>query len=209
MRLRFSRRPNAPATGRSPNVRWKPSFIWARRLWWGFPRQDPVGTLEANVRATWLLLEAARQCEADPGGFFRQGLRSVGTVTLPGALPAARQVSLQLLEKLRRPDRSNVSQTFGRPAAIVRCGNLFGGGDLDFSRLIPGVIQATLHKYAFSHSQRRRVRSRFSLRGRRRRRLPPAGRKDGRGSLNLRVKRSTLASGCGPPCSISPKKFFP
>ncbi len=41
------------------------------------------------------------------------------------------------------------ARTFGLRAAIVRCGNLFGGGDLNFSRLIPGVIAATLRNEPF------------------------------------------------------------
>jgi CDP-glucose 4,6-dehydratase len=42
------------------------------------------------------------------------------------------------------------ARTFALPAAIVRCGNLFGGGDLNFSRLIPGVIEATLRNQRFN-----------------------------------------------------------
>ena len=34
--------------------------------------------------------------------------------------------------------------TYRVPVSIVRCGNLFGGGDLNFNRTVPGVIQATL-----------------------------------------------------------------
>ena len=34
--------------------------------------------------------------------------------------------------------------TYGVKTAIARCGNLFGGGDLNFSRTIPGLIKATL-----------------------------------------------------------------
>ena len=34
--------------------------------------------------------------------------------------------------------------TFGVPVAVTRCGNLFGGGDLNFNRLIPGTIRSTL-----------------------------------------------------------------
>jgi CDP-glucose 4,6-dehydratase len=39
--------------------------------------------------------------------------------------------------------------TYELPACIVRCGNLFGGGDLNFSRLIPGVILSTLQGESF------------------------------------------------------------
>ena len=34
--------------------------------------------------------------------------------------------------------------TYALPVAITRCGNLFGGGDLNFSRLIPGTIRSAL-----------------------------------------------------------------
>ena len=34
--------------------------------------------------------------------------------------------------------------TYGMRLGIARCGNLFGGGDLNFSRTLPGVIKATL-----------------------------------------------------------------
>ena len=36
------------------------------------------------------------------------------------------------------------AKTFGTPAAVTRCGNLFGGGDLNFNRLIPGTIRSAL-----------------------------------------------------------------
>jgi CDP-glucose 4,6-dehydratase len=41
------------------------------------------------------------------------------------------------------------AHSFGVPTGIVRCGNLFGGGDQNFSRLIPGVILATLNNESF------------------------------------------------------------
>jgi hypothetical protein len=208
MRLRFSRRPNAPATGRSPNVRWKPSFIWARRLWWGFPRQDPVGTLEANVRATWLLLEAARQCEADPGGFFRQGLRSVGTVTLPGALPAARQVSLQLLEKLRRPDRSNVCAGFRAARGHRALRKFFRRRRSELQPVDSRSDSGQPHNTPFLIRSDGGFVRRFSLRGRRPRRLPRLAEKMP-ADPSIAGEGSTSASSCGPPCSISPKKFLP
>jgi len=34
--------------------------------------------------------------------------------------------------------------TYRLPVAITRCGNLFGGGDLNFNRLIPGTIRSAL-----------------------------------------------------------------
>ncbi len=34
--------------------------------------------------------------------------------------------------------------TYGLPVLVTRCGNLFGGGDLNFNRLIPGTIRSAL-----------------------------------------------------------------
>jgi CDP-glucose 4,6-dehydratase len=36
------------------------------------------------------------------------------------------------------------SYTYGLPVSIARCGNLFGPGDLNFNRLIPGTIQSVI-----------------------------------------------------------------
>jgi CDP-glucose 4,6-dehydratase len=41
------------------------------------------------------------------------------------------------------------AETYQLPVCVTRCGNLFGGGDLNFSRTVPGVIQATLHDERF------------------------------------------------------------
>jgi CDP-glucose 4,6-dehydratase len=35
--------------------------------------------------------------------------------------------------------------TYGLPVAIARCGNIYGGGDLNWSRLVPGTIRSLLH----------------------------------------------------------------
>jgi CDP-glucose 4,6-dehydratase len=39
-------------------------------------------------------------------------------------------------------------RTYGLPLAITRCGNLYGGGDLNFNRLIPGTIRSALLEQA-------------------------------------------------------------
>ena len=38
------------------------------------------------------------------------------------------------------------AQVYKLPVAVARCGNIYGGGDLNFSRIIPGTIQALLHE---------------------------------------------------------------
>ena len=112
----------------------------------GVAKKDPVGTLRANVAGTWTLLEAARQI----------GGAQLILASSDKAYGAAPELPYRETHPLRGEYPYDVSKscadligrmyalTYGVPVAITRCGNLFGGGDLNFSRTIPGVIRATL-----------------------------------------------------------------
>lgn len=117
----------------------------------GIAKVDPLGTLEANVRGTWCVLEAARQCgvseilvaSSDKAYGESPNLPYREDYPLQGRFPY--DVSKSCADLIT----TMYAKTYGLPAAIVRCGNLFGGGDLNFSRLIPGVIEATLRNQPF------------------------------------------------------------
>lgn len=112
----------------------------------GIAKKDPVGTLEANVRGTWMLLDAARQC----------GVRQVLVASSDKAYgdsnvlpyredhPLLGRFPYDVSKSCTDLITTMYARTYGLGAVVVRCGNLFGGGDLNFSRLIPGVIMATL-----------------------------------------------------------------
>lgn len=117
----------------------------------GVAKSDPTGTLDTNIRGTWLLLEAARQC----------GVGQVIVASSDKAYGASDHLPYREDHPLRGLYPYDVSKsctdllttmyarTFALPTGVVRCGNLFGGGDLNFSRLIPGVVQATLRNKPF------------------------------------------------------------
>lgn len=117
----------------------------------GVAKVDPVGTLEANVRGTWMLLDAARQAgvkqvlvaSSDKAYGDSPNLPYREDHPLQGRFPY--DVSKSCTDLIT----TMYARTFGLRAAIVRCGNLFGGGDLNFSRLVPGVIKATLRDEPF------------------------------------------------------------
>jgi CDP-glucose 4,6-dehydratase len=117
----------------------------------GVAKVDPVGTLEANVRGTWLLLEAARQAgvkqvlvaSSDKAYGDSSNLPYFEDHPLQGRFPY--DVSKSCTDLIT----TMYARTFGLGTCIVRCGNLFGGGDLNFSRLIPGVIRATVRNEPF------------------------------------------------------------
>jgi CDP-glucose 4,6-dehydratase len=117
----------------------------------GVAKLDPVGTLEANVRGTWNVLEAARQAQvrqtivasSDKAYGVSADLPYREDHPLQGTYPYDVSKSCtDLISKM-------YAESYGLPVVIARCANLFGGGDLNFSRTIPGVVQATLRDERF------------------------------------------------------------
>jgi len=117
----------------------------------GVAKVDPVGTLEANVRGTWMLLEAARQTAVRQVLVASSDKAYGDSTNLPyrEEHPVQGRFPYDVSKSCADLITTMYARTFGLRAAIVRCGNLFGGGDLNFSRLIPGVIQATLRGQPF------------------------------------------------------------
>jgi CDP-glucose 4,6-dehydratase len=109
---------------------------------------SPLSTYEVNVRGTWNLLEACRVAHTPP---MRVVVASTDKAYgVHESLPYREDHALQP----RYPyDASKAcadiiarsyAHTFGLPVAVTRFGNVFGGGDFNFSRLIPGTIEALL-----------------------------------------------------------------
>lgn len=109
-------------------------------------KRDPVGTLRANVMGTWNVMEACRLA----------GTSNVVVASSDKAYGASEHLPYRETDPLQGRYPYDVSKsctdlvaqmyhaTYGVKTAIARCGNLFGGGDLNFSRTIPGLIKATL-----------------------------------------------------------------
>lgn len=108
--------------------------------------QFPAETLDVNVRGAWSVLEAARMA-----GDRHVILTSTSKVY---AAAAASPISEDAATHCHHPYGSSkacaemvaaiYASTYGMPVGIVRCGNLFGGGDQNWSRVIPGLIRSTL-----------------------------------------------------------------
>jgi CDP-glucose 4,6-dehydratase len=117
----------------------------------GVAKLDPVGTLRANVLGTWNLLEAARRTKV-PRVIVASSDKAYGasdrlpyreTHPLEGRFPY--DVSKSCADLISRM----YAETYGMQVGILRCGNLFGGGDLNFNRTVPGVIRSTLRGERF------------------------------------------------------------
>jgi CDP-glucose 4,6-dehydratase len=113
----------------------------------GVANRDPVATFEANVQGTWCVLEAARRSAVVEHVVVASSDKAYGTQpTLPytedmpllGLNPYdASKAAADILAR-------SYAHAFGVPVAISRCANIYGGGDLNFSRLIPGTIRSAL-----------------------------------------------------------------
>jgi CDP-glucose 4,6-dehydratase len=116
----------------------------------GTAHRDPVATFEANIRGTYLLLDACRRAgPAWPRVVVASSDKAYGTVAelpytestpLHGRQPY--EVSKSCTDLLGQ----SYATTYGLPVAIARCGNIYGGGDLNWSRIVPGTIRSLLRR---------------------------------------------------------------
>ncbi len=112
----------------------------------GKANSSPVPTFEANIEGTWTLLEACRLAEV-----ARVVVASSDKAYGPHEqLPYAEGASLQPIYPY---DVSKAAtdliarsywHTFQLPVAVTRFANLYGGGDQNFSRLVPETVSAVL-----------------------------------------------------------------
>ncbi len=110
--------------------------------------RSPLSTFEGNISGTWNLLEACRQCSSiiqniviassDKAYGAHKNLPYKEDTPLQGRAPYDVSKSCTDLIAL------SYYHTYQLPIAITRCGNLYGGGDLNFNRLIPGTILSAL-----------------------------------------------------------------
>jgi CDP-glucose 4,6-dehydratase len=109
--------------------------------------RNPVSTFESNIGGTWSLLEACRRSPAVKQVVYASSDKAYGecddlpydeTTPLRGAHPY--DVSKSCGDLIAQ----SYATTYGLPVAITRCGNFFGGGDLNWNRLVPGTIRSVL-----------------------------------------------------------------
>lgn len=114
----------------------------------GVANRNPVATLDTNIRGTWSLLEAARRspqvravivASSDKAYGDHQTLPYDESAALRGEHPYdASKSAADLIARM-------YALTYNVPVAITRCGNFYGGGDLNWNRLVPGTIRSILN----------------------------------------------------------------
>jgi len=109
--------------------------------------RNSVETLDTNIRGTWTLLEACRRsprvaaivvASSDKAYGAQQSLPYRETTPLAPVHPY--DVSKACADLIAR----SYAATYDLPVAVTRAGNFFGGGDLNWSRVVPGTIRSAL-----------------------------------------------------------------
>lgn len=117
----------------------------------GVANKNPLGTFKSNIEGTWNILEAARKsplikqviiASSDKAYGDQEKLPYDENMPLQGKHPY--DVSKSCTDLIAQ----TYYETYKLPVCITRCGNLYGGGDLNFNRIIPQSIQSILNKEA-------------------------------------------------------------
>jgi CDP-glucose 4,6-dehydratase len=119
----------------------------------GTANRSPLGTFESNIRGTYILLEACRELWRD-----KSPLKSIVCASSDKAygdhdeLPYREDAALVGMHPY---DASKACadliargyhRTYGLPVAVTRCANLYGPGDLNFSRIVPATAKSVIER---------------------------------------------------------------
>lgn len=113
----------------------------------GTANRNPTSTFETNIQGTWNLLEACRRnpmvrqivvASSDKAYGAQPKLPYDETTPLEGRHPY--DVSKSCVDLIAQA----YFKTFKLPVCVTRCGNFYGGGDLNFNRIVPGTIRSVL-----------------------------------------------------------------
>jgi CDP-glucose 4,6-dehydratase len=106
-----------------------------------------VSTFESNIQGTWNLLEACRRSPRVKSIVVASSDKAYGDQEV---LPYEEDAPLEGRHPydVSKSCADLISQTYGKtyklPVAVTRCGNFYGGGDLNWNRIVPGTIRSVM-----------------------------------------------------------------
>ena len=113
----------------------------------GIANRNPVSTFSTNIEGTWNVLEACRRspkvssivvASSDKAYGDQEHLPYDETMPLQGRHPY--DVSKSCADLIAQ----TYAARYNLPVAITRCGNFYGGGDLNWNRVVPGTIRSVI-----------------------------------------------------------------
>lgn len=114
----------------------------------GIANENPRSTFSANVTGTWNMLEAGRRARRLKAVVLASSDKAYGTQAILPYMEDAPLIGRHPYD-VSKSCADLIGQmywhTYGLPVAITRCGNFYGGGDLNFNRIVPGTIRSLLN----------------------------------------------------------------
>ena len=114
----------------------------------GTAYRAPRQTFESNIQGTWNVLESCRMLDnlvqrivvasSDKAYGAQPILPYTEEMPLTGRAPY--EVSKSCTDLIT----TSYAETYDLPVLIARCGNIFGGGDLNWSRIVPGTFRSLI-----------------------------------------------------------------
>jgi CDP-glucose 4,6-dehydratase len=113
----------------------------------GIANANPISTFESNIAGTWRLLEACRRSPRVKQIVLASSDKAYGDAP---ELPYTEETPLRgrhpydVSKSCADLIAQSYFATYGLPVAITRCGNFYGGGDLNWNRIVPGTIRSVI-----------------------------------------------------------------
>ncbi len=115
----------------------------------GIANRNPGSTFEANIGGTWKLLEACRRSPRVQQIVLASSDKAYGDAKV---LPYTEETPLAGMHPydVSKSCGDLIAQTYANtydlPVCVTRCGNFYGGGDLNWNRILPGTIRSVLRE---------------------------------------------------------------
>ncbi|HJZ99032.1 MAG TPA: NAD-dependent epimerase/dehydratase family protein [Candidatus Solibacter sp.] len=113
----------------------------------GIANRNPVSTFESNIQGTWNVLEACRRSPAVKSIVVASSDKAYGdqeTLPYDERTPLEGRHPYDVSKSCADLIAQAYAKTYGLPVAVTRCGNFYGGGDLNWNRIVPGTIRSIL-----------------------------------------------------------------
>ena len=111
----------------------------------GVANRNPVSTLDTNIRGTWALLEACRRSATVQQIVIASSDKAYGdqdVLPYKEDAPVLGRHPYDVSKSCADLISQSYAVSYGLPVAVTRFANIYGGGDLNFSRLVPEAVCA-------------------------------------------------------------------
>ena len=117
----------------------------------GTANRNPLSTFETNIQGTWNLLEACRRSPRVKQVVNASSDKAYGDhdiLPYDESTPLQGQHPYDVSKSCADLIAATYAKTYGLPVVTTRCGNIYGGGDLNWNRIVPGTIRSVVRGQA-------------------------------------------------------------